>query len=159
RARPRRPGEEPPRAVQASLEAVVALMALRRRDLRAQRGVVRQSRFRRRVGAFLSSSLRARARGSSRRRNRAQARRAAADRRSGRRAARCRRRRDARSACREAGALLQGPLRAARPSWRRPQPAAGSAEGIRRRRALAAMKLSIIVSAFNEEKLLGETLA
>ena len=49
---------EPPRRLPAAVEAVVAELAVRRRDLRGERQVVRQSRFRRRRDPVLSPPLR-----------------------------------------------------------------------------------------------------
>ena len=79
---------EPPRHREAVVEAVVAELAVRRRDLRGERRLVRQSGFRRRGDPLLPGALRLCAGRSGARGDRTQARRAS--RRSACRPSRCR---------------------------------------------------------------------
>ena len=128
RARPRRPHQEPPRHLPAAVEAVVAGMALRRGDLREERRLVRQSRFRRGRDPVLSPSLRLRARRSGARGHRGRA--CRGSRRSPCRPSTCMAATTASGRCRSSDgqrAILHRPLRAARAAADRPQRAAGGA--------------------------------
>ena len=58
RARTRGAQGQPPRTMQTAVAALVAQLALRRRDLRAHSGLVRQSRLRRCRDPFVSASIR-----------------------------------------------------------------------------------------------------
>ena len=134
RTRPRRLRRLPPRLRQADLADRVAAVELRRRDVRAQRGGVRQSRPRRHRHPQLPLAARPRAGRAAVRRARAAARRVPGDHRADDHARRRRQRRAAPRARARTPAKFTGKYAAPDDHRRhRPQPAAGSAGRLRRR--------------------------
>src|SRR5262249_55521000 len=121
-----------PRARQAPLAALVAQLEVRRRDVRSDGSVLRQSRLRGRGDPVLPASIRAgpgRPRGGG---DRGAAHRAAADHRADHRAARRGRRSEPALRLRVPPAFFHGTFRAASRPDRRSQPAAGGSARVRR---------------------------
>ena len=120
---------EPPRPLPAAVAALVAELDVRRRDLRAHRGDLRQSRFRRGGDPLLSPPLRRRAGRSGARADRAAPRRPAADHRADDRAARRMRRGRPSGQQRGPRRRFTRPAPARGYPAGRPLPAAGGARG------------------------------
>ena len=121
---------EPARVLPVDLAVVVAELAVRRRDLRTHRRVVRQSGLRRRDDPLLPPPLRLRAGRSAPGADRAAPGRAAAHRGADHRAARRRQRRLGAGKLAHARAVLHRPVSAPGDPGRRPQSAAGGAEDV-----------------------------